>query len=181
MSATPRLLILGLGNVLCRDDGLGVLAVEILRQRYRTSQEVSILDGGTLGLSLLPHLEDADAVIFVDAVRVESHPGTLVRLEGEDVLPAVRERLSVHQIGVADLLDAMRLLDRMPPQLILVGLVPESIDLCIGCSAPVLERMDDLVDRVVFEAEHLGCRLEPRGPDETADLDAPAAVFAGLV
>jgi len=181
LSAPLRLLILGLGNVLCRDDGLGVFAVEILRRQYRIPEETNVLDGGTLGLSLLPQLDNADAVIFVDAIRIDAPAGTLVRLEGDDVLPAVRERLSVHQIGVADLLDAMRLLDKTPPQLILVGLVPESIDLCHGCSPPILARMADLVERVAFEARQLGCALELRGPDEMSDLADPAPVFAGLV
>jgi len=165
-AARPPLRILGLGNVLCTDDGLGVFAIERFRRRYVIPDDVSVLDGGTLGLSLIPQLEDATAAILVDAVRINASPGTLVRLEGDRVLPAVRQRLSVHQIGVADLLDALWLLDRTPPRLVLVGLVPESIDLGWGCTPTVDRNIDGLVERIAFEAGVLGWPLETRSFDE---------------
>ena len=93
MSDVPELLILGLGNVLCADDGAGVAAVVRLARERSVPPGVWVLDGGTLGLSLLPLVESGRDVILVDAVRTEAPPGTLVRLEGDDVLPAALERL----------------------------------------------------------------------------------------
>lgn len=179
--ALPPLRILGLGNVLCTDDGLGVVAVETLRRRYDIPDEVAVLDGGTLGLSLIPQLEDAQAAILVDAIRIAAPPGTLVRLEGDEILPAVRQRLSVHQIGVADLLDALWLLDRTPTKLVLVGLVPESIDLGWGCTAPIRERIDELVDRVASEAALLGWPLERREFDVETTRDPDSSSVAVCV
>ena len=96
-----RLLVLGLGNVLCGDDGLGAVAIARLTDRYEIPDGMSILDGGTLGLSLLPYIEDSEKVILVDAINAEEPPGSFVRLEGDEVGPAVAGRLSVHQVGVA--------------------------------------------------------------------------------
>ena len=106
------LLVLGLGNVLCGDDGLGAVAVHLLERRYRAPDGVLVLDGGTLGLSLLPNLEQAREAILVDAIRTDGAPGSFVRLEGDDVAPAVAARLSVHQVGVLDLLEAARWRER---------------------------------------------------------------------
>ena len=130
-------LVLGLGNVLLGDDGLGAAAVARLEREYCVPPGVLLVDGGTLGLSLLGLLAEADHVILVDAVRADNQPGTLVRLDGEDVGDAVRDRLSPHQVGVADLLDAARLIDRYPASVTLLGLVPDTIDLAVVRSIAV--------------------------------------------
>ena len=166
MSPERRLLILGLGNVLCGDDGLGVAALARLDRRYRLPQDVEMMDGGTLGLSLLHHVRAADALLLVDAIRADGPPGTLVRLEGDDVAPAVETRLSVHQIGVADLLDGLRWTDSSPGRIVLVGLVPESLELEIGLSPGVERELDTLVEAVVAEVGLLGFELTARDPDE---------------
>ena len=161
------LTILGVGNVLCTDDGLGPAVVNRM-MTHLEGPGVGILDGGTLGLSLLPILEDSERLILVDAIRMDGAPGTLVRLEGDDVLPAVRMRLSVHQVGVADLLDAARLRDTMPDQIVLLGSIPESIELGFGLSAPVSDSLNDLMAAVSEEVVRFGFQLEIRGIDETA-------------
>ena len=149
-------LVLGLGNVLLGDDGLGAAAVARLERDYRPSPEVHLEDGGTLGLSLLGLLAQSDHVILVDAVRADSPPGTLIRLDGTDVCDAVRDRLSPHQVGVADLLDAARLIERYPRTVALLGLVPESIDLAVSRSSAVNAGLDELVAAVVREVQSLG-------------------------
>jgi hydrogenase maturation protease len=141
-----ELLVLGLGNLLCGDDGIGPAAISLLAQRYDTPDGVMVIDGGTLGLALLPYIEDAQQVLLIDAVRADLPPGSFVRLQGEEVAPAVAERLSVHQVGVADLLDAARWRGTYPPRLTLLGLVPDTLEMQL----PVL------VDRIVEEASRLG-------------------------
>ncbi|MFI5120850.1 MAG: HyaD/HybD family hydrogenase maturation endopeptidase [Thermoanaerobaculia bacterium] len=164
-----RLLVLGLGNVLCGDDGLGSAAIARLTARYETPEGMSILDGGTLGLSLLPYIEDAERVILVDAIRAEAPPGSFIRLEGEEVGPAVAGRLSVHQVGVADLLDAARWRGKLPEELVLLGLVPESLDVGLARSARVEAGLPELVDRVVQEVSRLGFELHARSQDAASD------------
>jgi hydrogenase maturation protease len=182
MSERTPLLVLGLGNVLLEDDGVGAAAVALLAERYTVPDGVLVLDGGTLGLSLLPYLESADALILVDAIRADAQPGSLVRLTGDDVAPAVATRLSPHQVGVADLLDGARWLERYPRRVVLVGLVPESMELAVGLSANVKPALPALVERVVDEAGEWGFAFRRKSADETpaADRTLDVARLAGM-
>jgi hydrogenase maturation protease len=168
MSDRTPLLVLGLGNVLLEDDGVGAAAVALLVDQYEVPPGVQVLDGGTLGLSLLPYLDAADAVILVDAVRAEGQPGSFVRLTGDDVAPAVATRLSPHQVGVADLLDGARWLGRYPQRVVLFGLVPESMELAVGLSGRVRPALPSLVERIVDEARALGFAFRRRSADATS-------------
>jgi hydrogenase maturation protease len=174
------LLILGLGNVLLRDDGVGSAAVAALVDVYEPPPGVSVLDGGTLGLSLLPYLEDAANVILVDAVRADAPPGTLVRLEGDDVGPVVATRLSPHQIGVADLLNGAQWCGRYPARVLLLGIVPESLDLEVGVSPPVAAALPALVEWVLEEAQVCGFEFSRRPNIPRVDIDGSAVDVARL-
>ena len=162
MPCRNRLAILGVGNVLCMDDGVGPAAVERLSRDYSAPDGVAMLDGGTLGLSLLPIIEDSDRVLIVDAIQMDAPPGALVFLQGDDVLPAVRLRLSVHQVGVADLLDAARMRGTLPAALTLFGIVPATIDLGWELSPPVSQALPRLVAAIVDHVRMLGFDLTRR-------------------
>ncbi len=157
----PRLCVLGLGNLLCRDDGLGVVAVQRLLAQYRLGPGVVALDGGTLGMSLMSHVADVPSLLLVDAVELDEPPGTLVQLTGENVALAAAQRLSVHQVGVVDLLDGLRLTGRYPESLHLMGLVPETTQLGVDLSPAVEDRLPDLVHRVAERIEALGFTAVP--------------------
>jgi hydrogenase maturation protease len=159
VDSRSSLLILGLGNLLCTDDGLGVIAVQAIAETRTMPEGVRAMDGGTLGLALLPYLEDAEAAILVDAIELDQPPGTPVRLEGEDVGPAVAARLSVHQVGVSDLIEAARWRGRVPPRLVFLGVVPESTELGVGLSPRVQAALPGLLDAVCREARSLGFPL----------------------
>lgn len=178
----PTLLVLGLGNVLLEDDGVGAAVVAFLREHYVAPSGVRVLDGGTLGLSLLPYLQSADAVILVDAVRTDAVPGSLVRVTGDDVAPAVATRLSPHQVGVADLLDGARWLEQYPRRVVLLGLVPESMELAVGLSPRVRAALPSLIERIIDEARLFGFDFHPRNADEAmaADWTLDVARVAGL-
>jgi hydrogenase maturation protease len=161
---TIGVLVLGLGNVLLGDDGLGAAAVARLERNYCVPAGVRLADGGTLGLSLLGLIAESDHVILVDAIQADGPAGTLVRLEGTDVSDAVRDRLSPHQIGVADLLEAARLIESYPATVTLLGLVPDLIDLAVARSSIVADKLDELVAAIVREVQSLGYNMV-RDPD----------------
>jgi len=173
-------LVLGLGNVLCGDDGLGVAAVHEIKCRYEIPDGVRVLDGGTLGLSLLSYFEPDQDVILVDAVTTDQKAGTLVRLDGDDVAPAVRNSLSVHQVGVADLITALRLIGAYPRRLILLGLVPETLDLQIRLSQSVQAGMPVLLERIVEVVRGLGYELELKSEIDLAPARAGGAATVSL-
>jgi hydrogenase maturation protease len=163
------LLILGLGNVLCADDGVGVVAVSRMAERWEPPDGVRVMDGGTLGLALLPYLQDARRVVIVDAVRADDPPGSPVRLEGDEVAPAVAARLSPHQVGVADLLEGARWLGAYPEAVVLLGVVPATIELGLARTPAVEAAIPDLIARVLAEAALFGFRFQPRGNEEVLD------------
>jgi len=166
---TP-VLVLGLGNLLCTDDGAGVAAVARLVRDWHLPESVQAVDGGTLGLSLLPLVDSADELILVDAIRGDGAVGDLVRMEGDEVAPAVYERLSVHQIGVADLLAGAALTGRYPRRVILLGVIPASTELGVDRTPAVEAQLGSLVDLVVAELAAMGhpCRRREAGSRETS-------------
>jgi hydrogenase maturation protease len=182
MSERTPLLVLGLGNVLLEDDGVGGAAVARLLDRYEVPPGVRVFDGGTLGLALLPYLESADAVLLVDAVRADEPAGTFVRLTGDDVAPAVATRLSPHQVGVADLLDSARWIGRYPRHVVLLGLVPGSMELAVGLSERVHLALSTLVERIVEESAAMGFAFRRKVEDETSAVGGVVdlARLAGL-
>jgi hydrogenase maturation protease len=174
------LLILGLGNLLCGDDGLGAVAVERLLDEWDPPPDVDVLDGGTLGLSLLPYIQDAHDVILLDAIRADAPAGSFVRLDGDDVAPAVATRLSPHQIGVADLLDGARWLDAYPKRLVLLGLVPASIELGLERSVEVEQHIPQLIHAAVAEAARLGYVFQRRTPSPSHSGVGPVATCSSI-
>src|SRR5271157_3991549 len=172
-SKTTPLLVLGLGNVLWGDDGTGAVAANILMRRYHAPVGTRVVDGGTLGFALLPLVQDAKRLLLIDAIRADAPPGSLVRIEGDDVASAVRDRLSPHQVGVADLLEAARWSGCYPEPVVLIGLVPESMEFGLERSAAVEAHLDELVERVVEEARALGFDFRPEaGYEELAGCGA---------
>lgn len=143
-----RTLVLGLGNLVHRDDGAGVHAVHRLQKDDRVPASVVLIDGGTQGLSLLPHVSGYQRMLVIDAIDAGEPPGTVVRLEGRalDKLPG---KPSVHQVGFADLMVAMKLLGDAPEEVVVLGVQPLSTEWSAELSPPVAIAMDALIDAVI--------------------------------
>jgi hydrogenase maturation protease len=109
-----RALVMGVGNVLLSDEGVGVRIIEELEHRYRFPEEVEILDGGTSGIELLRFFDERDHLIIVDAVSADHPPGTVMRIEGADVPATFETRITPHQLGLSDLLATAKLTGQMP-------------------------------------------------------------------
>jgi hydrogenase maturation protease len=159
---TERTLVLGLGNVLLRDEGIGVWVAEALRREYEFPETVTVLDGGTLGLDLLPQLDGVGRLLVIDAVRLGCAPGETVRLEGSEVPAALQVKLSPHQVGVQDLLAAARLTGREPPHVVLWGMEPGIFEPGTGFSSKVQEALPRLQAAVLEELSDWGVSVHPR-------------------
>ncbi|MCX7896771.1 MAG: HyaD/HybD family hydrogenase maturation endopeptidase [Rhodocyclaceae bacterium] len=152
-------LVLGIGNVLMGDDGLGVAAIAALQRDYALPTDVEVLDGGTAGMELLEALEDRDFLLIADAIDAREAPGTLIRLAGEEVPIFFRRNLSPHGIGFADALAALEWLGRMPKEVVVLGLQPQSIALSTELSPTVKARLPALVTGLVQELGARGWKL----------------------
>jgi hydrogenase maturation protease len=151
MEARPeKTVVLGLGNILHSDDGAGAQVVKRLREDARVPEDVSLVEGGTLGLELLPYVWDCSRLIVIDAVDVGEAPGTVVRMSGEE-LNSLPGTSSVHQLGVSDLLVALRVLQQQPPAVVLLGVQPASTAWSTELSPAVAAAMDCLVAATVRE------------------------------
>jgi hydrogenase maturation protease len=143
------------------DDGVGVRVVQRLAAEYRFPPGCEILDGGTLGLDLLPRLDGVERLLIVDAVETGGPPGTVVRLSGEEIPVALKTKLSPHQMGLQDLLAVAELQGNCPAEAVLWGVQPEAIDVGMELSPAVGERVDYLVDKVLVELAGWGIRPIP--------------------
>ncbi|HXY11542.1 MAG TPA: HyaD/HybD family hydrogenase maturation endopeptidase [Terriglobales bacterium] len=153
MAAESRkTVVLGLGNILHADDGAGPRVINRLRADSRVPQEVSLVEGGTLGLELLPYVWDCARLIVIDAIDVGEAPGTVVRLSGDELnsLPGCS---SVHQLGVSDLLVALRVLAERQPRVVLLGVQPGSTDWSDELTPPVAATMNSLIEATIRELE----------------------------
>ncbi|MDR7486281.1 MAG: hydrogenase maturation protease, partial [Armatimonadota bacterium] len=124
--------VVGLGNILLRDEGLGVWAIRTIQRQFLVPPEVTMLDGGTLGLDLLPQVEAAGRLLVIDAVQVGCVPGTLVRLTADAISRTAGLRVSPHDVGLPDLLAAAALRDRTPKTVVLWGMEPADLSPGIG-------------------------------------------------
>lgn len=167
-------LVLGIGNLLWADEGLGIRTVEALAERWRWPEHVSLLDGGTQGLYLVPQVSSATHLLVIDAIDFGDAPGTLRVLRDDEVPQAFStQKMSLHQSGLADVLAAAALLGRAPTHVTLVGMTPAVLeDFGGSLSAVVAARFEDVVATTLAELARFGVEPTPRGPGRAA---APGA------
>ncbi len=155
-----KIAVLGVGNVLLSDEGLGVRVVEEIRKRYRLPEEVLLIDGGTLGLNLLYFLEDVERLLIVDAVLGGLPPGSLYKFKGEEVLTYFKSRkLSAHDIGIQEVLALADLTDRLPKEIVVLGLEPESFEISLDLSPSVKDNLDKLIEEVIKQLKEWGVEV----------------------
>jgi hydrogenase maturation protease len=160
---SDRIVVLGVGNILLKDEGIGVRAVEELQRRYVMPENVRVVDGGTQGLWLMATIQESDHLVVVDAVLGGGPPGSLYRLEKKDLPTGLRMKQSAHDSDLVEALNLCTLLDVGPKSLVVVGIEPEDIQpFGLELTDVVASRMDDLLARVVEELERLGCRPEKK-------------------
>jgi hydrogenase maturation protease len=140
--------VLGLGSLVHGDDGVGVHAIQCLQRDPRVPAGVTLLDGGTQGLSLIPHLSGLARLVVIDAVDAGEAPGTVVRFES-GTLEGLPGKPTVHQLGFADLMIAMNLLGESPAEVVVFGVQPASVDWGAELTEPVSKALDRLVDFVI--------------------------------
>ena len=125
-----RTLILGIGNTLLSDEGVGVHVIRHLAAEHPDEPDLTFLDGGTLSFTLAGDIADHDFLIVVDAARLDAPPGTVRCFEDQQMDRYLgRAQMSVHEVGLSDLMDMARLSDTLPRRRALVGIQPEILDL----------------------------------------------------
>lgn len=158
-----KILVLGIGNLILQDEGVGIQAIQQLEAQFEIPPDIEVLDGGTSGMELLTPISDAEQIIIVDAVTTGKPAGTIVRLDNEEIPTFFRTKVSPHQVGLADVLAAATLTGSMPRKLVLFGVEPLYIDLGMELSETVVEQMPRLIQLIIDELKAMGVTLQPKG------------------
>jgi len=137
--------VVGLGNPLMGDDGVGLSALRQLDAGWTFDDSLQLVDGGTWGLKLLPALEGAEGIIFFDAVRSGEPPGTVVELRGDEIPRRLATKLSTHQVDLREVLALMSLRGTLPSRVSVVGVEPAFVDMSAALSPTVASRTADVV------------------------------------
>ncbi len=156
--------ILGIGSILFRDEGFGIRVVQLLEELYEFPENVTLVDGGVLGMNLLGIMSEADHLIVIDAIRNRGRPGTVYRLEGDEIPSRIRAKNSLHQIDFLETLTLCQALDRVPETVIL-GVEPEDIETLDVNLTPTLQaRVEQVTEMVLQELTRLGIPYSRRSP-----------------
>jgi hydrogenase maturation protease len=162
---SPHIMVLGIGNILFSDEGFGIRVIEKLMDLFEFSENLSIVDGGVLGMNLLGIISQADHLIVVDAVRNGNNPGTLVRLEGAEIPARVRAKNSLHQVDFLEALTMCQALDKVP-QTVIFGVEPQDIEtLSIELTPTVQKQIDPMIEMVLAEIARWGASYHKRRID----------------
>jgi hydrogenase maturation protease len=175
----PTTAVIGLGNPLLGDDALGLVALERLSMRYRLPDEVSLHDGGTWGMSLLPVIEDATHVLFLDAIDRREKPGTFIRLEGEDIPATLAQMVSPHQIDLREVLAVTMLRGTFPFGAVAIGVQPHTLATQVALSKVVAATVDEVVHAAVAQLVAWGHVCERRD-EEDVPRTRTAAMTGGI-
>jgi hydrogenase maturation protease len=157
MSGIRRIGVLGVGNVLMGDDGVGPYTVKLLEARYEFPEYVELQDLGTPGLGITAVFSEYDAIILIDAVSASKSPGDVKLYRKEQLVQVpLKTRVSPHDPALVEALLFAELSGKCPKEVLLVGVVPESCELGCGMTAPVQAGMETAIRAVLTELEWLG-------------------------
>lgn len=174
-----RAVILGVGNILLSDEGMGVHAVNALEQRYELPPEAEAIDGGTSAMDCLDRIASADLLLIADCVRAGREPGALVRIGGDELNAFFLTKISPHQVGISDVLATLNLHGLAPARTVLIGAQPESLALGMELTPTLAAKLPEMVEMLVAELLAAGLELAPRTGGAAAAHGTAAAHDAG--
>jgi len=145
----PRIVIIGVGNLLMKDEGIGIHAVQSL-QEIDLPPDVKLIDGGT-SPDLISYTRAGDKMIIIDAARAGSKPGTIYRFRPEDIAAGKGSLTSAHEMGVVENLNLMTITGNAPAEVVIIGIEPAEIDWGTELSPQLKQRLPAIVKAVLKE------------------------------
>ena len=149
-------IVIGVGNVLFKDEGVGIYAAHYLEQNYEFEGDLEIMDGGTLGFKLMTFFQEYDNVIILDTVSIEDEPGSIFRLPSEVLLGMGQYRKTAHEVEIVEMLEICSVLDKHA-EVTILGIIPEDIQsVKIGLTQKIEKAFMDLINQALKDIEALG-------------------------
>lgn len=162
MENENSIILLGVGNILLTDEGLGVHVVNEMRKEYTFSPEIGIIDGGTMGMELLSYMRGMKKLLLVDAVNGGEEPGTVYEFPHRDMETYFTDHISVHEVGMQDILRIRALQDDPLEDAMVIGVEPESLDIGLEVSDTVKNVLPDVKQRVIGVLKTWGVEVTPQ-------------------
>lgn len=153
--------ILGIGNTLYQDEGLGIHALPFIEELLKDTENIEIIDGTTDGMRLLAPVEDTDYLIVIDAINAGKPGGTIITLRGEDIPAYFGIKMSIHQLGFQEVLMAAKIRERYPKNIVMIGMQPTSLELGVELSETNQCQLHELVELVVKQVKDWRNQHEP--------------------
>ena len=143
------------------DEGFGVRVAEALSQRFRFPDAVEVLDGGTLGIELMRFLDGAERLILIDAIH-GSEPGSFRIIQGDDVRLYFQEKVSLHEMGIQEVLASLVVMEKPIAEIVVIGVVPQSLEIGLDLTPLVASRIDEATDSVIRQLHDWGLECTAR-------------------
>ena len=156
-----KTVVLGVGNILLSDEGFGVRVAEALSQRFRFPDAVEVLDGGTLGIELMRFLDGAERLILIDAIH-GPEPGSFRIIQGDDVRLYFQEKVSLHEMGIQEVLASLVVMEKPIAEIVVIGVVPQSLEIGLDLTPLVASRIDEATDSVIRQLHDWGLECTAR-------------------
>jgi hydrogenase maturation protease len=153
--------LLGIGNLLMGDEGVGIHALKTLRESYTFSPEINYIDGGTTGLDLIPFFENCKKMIIIDAVDFQKEPGYLELLNNNEIQYRFNTKLSLHHAGLSDVLSVLQLQDIPFPEMVLIGVQPKIIEMGMELSEAITEKYPEIISTIIDTLINWGIECSP--------------------
>jgi len=143
--------VLGLGNVLMQDEGIGVHLVNMLATKYEFDPAIQLIDGGTTGTDLLPYFDSNERIMILDAVDFGKKAGHVEVLRNDEILARFKSKLSLHHLGLSDVLSTLQLLEIKPEEICLIGMQPASMELDLALSESIRLHLENTLEIILAE------------------------------
>ncbi|MFK5986585.1 MAG: HyaD/HybD family hydrogenase maturation endopeptidase [Pseudomonadota bacterium] len=161
-NTAKKVLIIGMGNVLMQDEGVGVRAIEELESNYIIPEQLTLMDGGTTGIELFEPIRNCDQLLVADAINTGAPYGSLVRIANKEIPAFFQTKLSNHQLGLSDLLALLTLKAEVPEHVAIIGMVPHCLENKLGLTEEAEAGLEAMVEMLILELSDLGIDLQRR-------------------
>ena len=156
-------IIVGVGNVLFKDERIGVYAARYLEQNYTFTPEVNVIDGATLGFSLMTYFQEYEKVVIIDTVSIDDKAGSIYRLPAQEMLGLGSYRQTAHEVEIVEMLEICSLLEKMA-EVVIIGIVPKDIkSIDISLTQELQDVFIELIETILLEVKDSAIRYEKTG------------------
>ena len=170
--------ILGIGNIILRDEGFGVRVAEYLDKHYEFPESVQIVDGGTLGIELTQYVTGTEKLLVIDSINGGAEPGTTFRFHNDDVMEHFQDKLSAHEVGIQDVLGLLTVTGHKIPDVVVIGAQPYDVEAGVELSDGMLKLLPQMVEQALSELKKWGIVPKLRTGAEDMDYNKVAEDFS---